>query len=153
MALAGHRKGGPAKVAVISSGLMGSINGAAVANVVSTGAFTIPLTKKLGYQKNLAGAVEASATVGGQVVPPIMGASAFSMAETSAVESGRIALAALIPAVVCYLVVIMLVLILAGLRELKGVPEAALPRIRGVRDGRGHLMIPLVVLVVSALRD
>src|SRR5699024_7588389 len=74
MALAGGNRGGPAKVAVISSGFMGSINGAAVANVVSTGSFTIPLMKKIGYNKNFAGAVEASASVGGQVLPPIMGA-------------------------------------------------------------------------------
>ncbi|WP_267879720.1 TRAP transporter permease [Caldalkalibacillus mannanilyticus] len=72
LALAGHTKGGPAKVAVIASGFLGSINGAAVANVVTTGAFTIPLMKKIGYQKNFAGAVEASASVGGQILPPIM---------------------------------------------------------------------------------
>ena len=98
MALAGANKGGPAKVAVVSSGFMGSINGAAVANVVSTGAFTIPLMKKVGYNKNFAGAVEASASVGGQILPPIMGASAFIMAETTGINYGTIALAALIPA-------------------------------------------------------
>ena len=93
LALAGHKQGGPAKVAVISSGFMGSINGAAVANVVGTGAFTIPLMKKVGYHKNFAGAVEASASVGGQVLPPIMGASAFIMAETTGVKYSTIALA------------------------------------------------------------
>ncbi|MGO3322538.1 MAG: TRAP transporter permease, partial [Psychrobacter faecalis] len=81
LALAGDKKGGPAKVAVISSGFMGSINGSALSNVVSTGAFTIPLMKKVGYHKDFAGAVEASASVGGQILPPIMGASAFIMAE------------------------------------------------------------------------
>lgn len=96
LALAGSRQGGPAKVAVISSGFMGSINGAAVANVVSTGAFTIPLMKKIGYHPNFAGAVEASASVGGQILPPIMGASAFIMAETTGVKYSTIALAALL---------------------------------------------------------
>ena len=82
LALAGSSKGGPAKVAVLSSAFLGSINGSAVANVVTTGAFTIPLMKKIGYQRNFAGAVEASASVGGQVLPPVMGAAAFIMAET-----------------------------------------------------------------------
>ena len=98
MALAGHKQGGPAKVAVISSGFMGSINGTAVANVVGTGSFTIPLMKKIGYHKNFAGAVEASASVGGQILPPVMGASAFIMAETTGVSYGTIALAATLPA-------------------------------------------------------
>ena len=83
LAIAGDKKGGPAKVAVISSGFMGSINGSALSNVVSTGAFTIPLMKKVGYHKDFSGAVEASASVGGQILPPIMGASAFIMAETT----------------------------------------------------------------------
>ena len=77
MAVAGHTKGGPAKVAVLASGFLGSINGSAIANVVTTGAFTIPLMKKVGYHKNFAGAVESAASVGGQILPPIMGAAAF----------------------------------------------------------------------------
>ena len=81
-ALAGHTKGGPAKVAVLASGFLGSINGSAVANVVTTGTFTIPLMKKTGYSKEFAGSVEATASVGGQLLPPIMGAAAFVMAET-----------------------------------------------------------------------
>lgn len=92
MALAGSKQGGPAKVAVISSGFMGSINGSAVANVVGTGAFTIPLMKKIGYNKNFAGAVEASASVGGQILPPIMGASAFIIAETTGVNTAPLPL-------------------------------------------------------------
>ncbi len=153
MAIAGHRKGGPAKVAVISSGFMGSINGAAVANVVSTGAFTIPLMKRIGYTKNFAGAVEASASVGGQVLPPIMGASAFIMAETTGVNYGVIALAALIPAVLYYLAVIMQVHFRAGKRDLKGIPKADLPRIKEVMMQRGHLIIPLVILIVLLFRN
>lgn len=147
LALAGHKQGGPAKVAVISSGFMGSINGAAVANVVGTGAFTIPLMKKIGYSKNFAGAVEASASVGGQILPPIMGASAFIMAETTGVEYGTIALAALIPAVLYFLGVIMQVHFRAGRRGLKGIPKADLPRVKEVMKARGHLLLPILILV------
>jgi TRAP transporter 4TM/12TM fusion protein len=148
MALAGANKGGPAKVAVVSSGFMGSINGAAVANVVSTGAFTIPLMKKVGYNKNFAGAVEASASVGGQILPPIMGASAFIMAETTGINYGTIALAALIPAVLYYFAVIMQVHYRAGKRNLQGIPRADLPKVKAVMLERGHLLIPIIGLIV-----
>ncbi|MGP4073517.1 TRAP transporter permease [Piscibacillus sp. B03] len=153
MALAGHRQGGPAKVAVVSSGFMGSINGAAVANVVSTGSFTIPLMKKIGYNKNFSGAVEASASVGGQVLPPIMGASAFIMAETTGINYGTIALAALIPAVLYYLAVIMQVHYRAGKRGLRGIPKADLPRVKEVMKERGHLLIPIVGLIVMLFQN
>lgn len=148
MALAGAQRGGPAKVAVVSSGFMGSINGAAVANVVSTGAFTIPLMKKIGYHRNFAGAVEASASVGGQILPPIMGASAFIMAETTGINYGTIALAALLPALLYYFAVILQVHYRAGKRDLKGIPRADLPRVKQVMKERGHLLIPLVGLIV-----
>ena len=147
MALAGHKQGGPAKVAVISSGFMGSINGTAVANVVGTGSFTIPLMKKIGYHKNFAGAVEASASVGGQILPPVMGASAFIMAETTGVSYGTIALAATLPALLYYLGVIAQVHFRAGRDDLKGVPKADLPRVKDVLKERGHLLIPIVALV------
>lgn len=148
MALAGHKQGGPAKVAVISSGFMGSINGTAVANVVGTGSFTIPLMKKIGYHKNFAGAVEASASVGGQILPPVMGASAFIMAETTGVSYGTIALAALLPALLYYLGVLAQVHFRAGRDDLKGVPKADLPKVKEVLKERGHLLIPIVALVV-----
>ena len=147
MALAGHKQGGPAKVAVISSGFMGSINGTAVANVVGTGSFTIPLMKKIGYHKNFAGAVEASASVGGQILPPVMGASAFIMAETTGVSYGTIALAATLPALLYYLGVMAQVHFRAGKDNLKGVPKADLPRVKDVLKQRGHLLIPIVALV------
>ncbi|MGV3467159.1 MAG: TRAP transporter permease [Heyndrickxia sp.] len=147
LALAGSQQGGPAKVAVISSGFMGSINGAAVANVVGTGAFTIPLMKKIGYGKNFAGAVEASASVGGQILPPIMGASAFIMSETTGVSYGTIALAALLPAVLYYLGVIAQVHFRAGKKNLRGIPKADLPRIKEVLKARGHLLLPILALV------
>lgn len=148
LALAGAQRGGPAKVAVVSSGFMGSINGAAVANVVSTGAFTIPLMKKVGYGKNFAGAVEASASVGGQILPPIMGASAFIMAETTGINYGTIALAAMFPALLYYFAVIMQVHYRAGKENLLGIPKADLPRIKEVMKERGHLLLPLIGLVV-----
>lgn len=147
LALAGHKQGGPAKVSVISSGFMGSINGAAVANVVGTGAFTIPLMKKVGYSKNFAGAVEASASIGGQILPPIMGAAAFIMAETTGVKYGTIALAALIPAVLYFLGVIMQVHFRAGRDNLRGIPKADLPAVKEVLKARGHLLFPIIFLV------
>ena len=148
LALAGHKQGGPAKVAVISSGFMGSINGAAVANVVGTGAFTIPLMKKIGYHRDFAGAVEASASVGGQILPPIMGAAAFIMAETTGVKYSTIALAALLPALLYYLGVIAQVHFRAGKRDLKGIPKADLPRLKEVMKARGHMLLPIAALVV-----
>ncbi|MGC6248090.1 TRAP transporter permease [Bisgaard Taxon 45] len=147
LALAGDKQGGPAKVAVISSGFMGSINGAAVANVVSTGAFTIPLMKKIGYHRNFAGAVEASASVGGQILPPIMGASAFIMAETTGVSYGTIALAALFPAVLYYLGVIAQVHFRAGKQNLKGLSKDQLPRFKVIMKARGHMLLPIIALV------
>lgn len=153
LAIAGHKQGGPAKVAVISSGFMGSINGAAVANVVGTGAFTIPMMKRVGYSKNFAGAVEASASVGGQILPPIMGASAFIMAETTGVKYGTIALAALIPAVLYFLAVIMQVHFRAGKDNLKGIPKPDLPKVKEVMMERGHLLIPIVFLIFLLYRN
>jgi len=147
LALAGHRQGGPAKVAVISSGFMGSINGSAVANVVGTGAFTIPLMKRIGYKNNFAGAVEASASVGGQILPPVMGASAFIMAETTGISYGTIALAAILPALLYFLGVLMQVHYRAGKRGLKGIPRPDLPRVKEVFKDGGHLLIPLIALI------
>ena len=152
LALAGHKQGGPAKVAVISSGFMGSINGAAVANVVGTGAFTIPLMKKIGYHKNFAGAVEAAASVGGQILPPIMGASAFIMAETTGVKYSTIALAALLPALLYYLGVIAQVHFRAGRRNLRGIPREDLPNVREVLKARGHMLLPIIALIVLLAR-
>lgn len=147
LALAGHRQGGPAKVAVISSAFMGSINGSAVANVVGTGAFTIPLMKKIGYEKNFAGAVEASSSIGGQILPPVMGASAFIMAETTGISYGTIALAAAIPALLFFLGSLAQVHFRAGRSNLKGIPKPDLPRVKEVLKEGGHLVIPIIALV------
>jgi TRAP transporter 4TM/12TM fusion protein len=148
LALAGHKKGGPAKVAVISSAFMGSVNGSAVGNVVSTGAFTIPLMKKIGYDRNFSGAVEASSSIGGQILPPIMGASAFIMAETTGISYGTIALSAIIPALLFFLSSIMQVHYRAGRANLRGLPKADLPQVKKVLKEGWHLTIPLISLII-----
>lgn len=151
MALAGHTKGGPAKVAVISSGLLGSINGSAIANVVTTGAFTIPLMKKTGYSKEFAGAVEASASVGGQLLPPVMGAAAFIMAEILSVPYSTIIIHAAIPALLYYLGIIIQVQLRAGKTGLHGLPKDRLPLVKNVLKDKGHLLIPIFLLLYLLL--
>jgi len=146
-ALAGHTKGGPAKVAVLASGFLGSINGSAVANVVTTGTFTIPLMKKTGYSREFAGAVEATASVGGQLLPPIMGAAAFVMAETLGVQYPVIIRAAVIPALIYYLGIILQVQMRASRNNLMGIPKDQLPRAKQVMKERGHLLIPIAFLL------
>ncbi|MDV2684971.1 TRAP transporter permease [Alkalihalophilus lindianensis] len=147
LAIAGQTRGGPAKVAVIASGFLGSINGAAVANVVTTGSFTIPLMKKIGYHRNFAGAVEAAASVGGQILPPIMGAAAFIMAEMLGVPYSQIALAALLPALLFYLGIIVQIHLRATKEGLKGISKENLPQVMEVLKERGHLLIPLFFLL------
>jgi TRAP transporter 4TM/12TM fusion protein len=151
MALAGHTKGGPAKVAVMSSGLLGSINGSAVANVVTTGAFTIPLMKKTGYSKDFAGAVEASSSVGGQLLPPVMGAAAFIMAEILSVPYSTIIIHAAIPALLYYLGIIVQVQLRAGKTNLVGLPKDRLPLVKDVMKDKGHLLIPIFLLLYLLL--
>lgn len=145
--LAGSSKGGPAKVAVLASGFLGSINGSAVANVVTTGTFTIPLMKKTGYTKEFAGAVEATASVGGQLLPPIMGAAAFVMAETLGVQYPVIIKAAVIPALIYYLGIIIQVQLRASRDNLVGIPKNQLPKAGEVMRRQGHLLIPIVFLL------
>jgi len=147
MALAGHTKGGPAKVAVIASGLLGMINGSAIANVVTTGAFTIPLMKKSGYSKEFSGAVSATGSVGGQLLPPVMGAAAFIMAEMLGVKYSVIAISAAIPAVLYYLGIIVQVHLRASKMNFMGVEKEKLPKTRDVMKERGHLLIPIVFLM------
>ena len=147
LAIAGQSRGGPAKVATIASGFMGSINGSAIANVVSTGAFTIPMMKKIGYTRTFAGAVESSASVGGQILPPIMGAAAFIMAETIGVPYTTVALAAIVPALLYYISIIVQIHLRATRMGLKGVSKENLPAVMDVLKERGHLLLPLVFLV------
>ncbi len=147
LALAGSTKGGPAKVSVIASGFLGSINGSAVANVVTTGAFTIPLMKKIGYSKEFAGAVESAASVGGQLLPPIMGAAAFIMAEMLSVKYSQIIIWAAVPALLYYLGIIIQVQLRASKDGLEGLPRDQLPKAGVVMKRQGHLLIPVAFLL------
>lgn len=146
-ALAGWASGGPAKVAVLSSGLMGTVSGSSVANVVGTGSLTIPMMKKLGYHKNFAGAVEAAASTGGQLMPPVMGAAAFLMAEFVGVPYVEIVKAAVIPAALYFIGVWLGVHFEAKRNNLKGIPREELPKFGTLLRERGHLAIPLLVIV------
>ncbi|MBN2394847.1 MAG: TRAP transporter permease [Candidatus Atribacteria bacterium] len=147
MALAGHTTGGPAKVAVIASGFFGSISGSSVANVVGTGTFTIPLMKSIGYRKEFAGAVEAAASTGGQIMPPVMGAAAFIMAEFLGIPYIRIAAASAIPAIIYYIAVLTMVHLEACRFGLKGLPREKLPRAKEILKQKGHLLLPILGLV------
>ncbi len=147
LGLFGHTKGGPAKVAVVSSGLMGTINGSGVANVVTTGQFTIPLMKRFGYNAAFAGGVEATASMGGQIMPPVMGAVAFIMAETIDVPYLEICKAAAIPALLYFFTAFVMVHIEAGRRGLVGMPKDQCPNPWTAMRLRWYLILPLMVLV------
>jgi len=151
LALAGGSMGGPAKVAVIASGFLGSINGSAIANVVTTGTFTIPLMKKTGYSREFAGAVEATASVGGQILPPVMGAAAFIMAEMIGISYSRIIIYAAIPALLYYVSIIIQVHLRALKKDLYGIPKGELPKAREIMKDKGHLLIPIVFLLYMLL--
>ncbi len=143
----GHAKGGPAKVAVISSGLMGSISGSGVANVLTTGQFTIPLMKRFGYSGVFAGAVEATASMGGQIMPPVMGAVAFIMAENLNVPYIDIVQAALIPAILYYATTFWMVHLEAGRKNLDGLPKDQCPNPWRAMREQWFLILPLAGLV------
>jgi TRAP transporter 4TM/12TM fusion protein len=147
LGLFGHAKGGPAKVSVVSSGLMGTINGSGVANVVTTGQFTIPLMKRFGYRPAFAGGVEATSSMGGQIMPPVMGAVAFIMAETLNVPYVDICIAAAIPAVLYFLTAFVMVHLEAGRANLLGIPKEECPNPWEAVRLRWYLVLPLVVLV------
>ena len=145
----GHTKGGAAKVSVLSSGLMGTISGSGVANVLTTGQFTIPLMKKFGYSGVFAGAVEATSSMGGQIMPPVMGAVAFIMAENLDVPYAEVVKAAVIPAVLYYLTAFWMVHLEAGRKNLVGMPKAECPNPWHAMRDNWYLLLPLVVLVVT----
>ncbi|SCY93544.1 TRAP transporter permease [Alkaliphilus peptidifermentans] len=151
-AAAGHRKGGPAKAAVLASGFMGSISGSSIANTVTTGAFTIPLMKKVGYKPNFAGAVEAAASTGGQILPPVMGAAAFIMSEFTNIPYIRIVVSATVPALLYYLGVTIMVHLQASKQGLEGIPKNELPDLKKTFKMGFHLLIPLVSVVVFLIR-
>ncbi len=147
MGLFGHRSGGPAKVSVFSSALMGTITGSGVANVVTTGQFTIPLMKRFGYKPAFAGGVEATASMGSQLMPPVMGAVAFIMAETINVPYAEVAKAALIPALLYFGSVYWMVHLEARRSQLHGLPREQCPSAWAALRERWFLLIPLLVLV------
>ena len=146
-AIAGGTKGGPAKVAVVASGLLGMINGAAVAVVVTTGSFTIPLMKKSGYDDEFAGAVVATGSVGGQLMPPVMGAAAFIMADTLGMKYNELLLSAIIPAVIYYMGILFQIQMRAEKMGMKGTPKDQLPKMSNVMKEYGHLALPIIFLV------
>ncbi len=151
MILAGKYSGGPAKVSVISSGFFGMISGSPIANTATTGSFTIPMMKKNGFSPRFASAVEASASCGGQVTPPIMGASAFVMTEMLGIPYNEIILIAIVPALFHYLAIFSMVHLEAKRRNLKGLAKEQIPQITHVIKRSWHLMIPLTVMVTLLL--
>lgn len=152
LALAGGTAGGPGKVSVISSSLFGTVSGSAVANVMVDGPMTIPLMKRTGFRPPFAAAVEATASTGGQLMPPVMGAGAFVMAEFLAVPYAQVALWALIPAILYYVAVFFAVHFEAKRYGLHGVPKPELPRLGRVLLERGHLFIPILIILVGLLQ-
>jgi TRAP transporter 4TM/12TM fusion protein len=147
VALTGHRTGGPAKAAVVASGMTGTVYGSAVANVVTTGSFTIPLMKNYGYRAKFAAAVEACASSGGQITPPIMGAAAFIMAEFLEAPYSYVILAAIIPAFLYFTTIYFMVHIEAEKHGIEKIDKSMLPNVIEVLKGGGHMLLSLVVLI------
>lgn len=147
MALTGRAVGGPAKIAVLSSALFGTVSGSAAANVVTTGAFTIPLMKKIGYEPEFAGAVEAASSTGGQIVPPVMGAAAFLMADMLGLNYSTVMFAAILPALLYYISIFITVDIRARKLGLRGLTKEECPRIKDVLKERGHMFIPFIIVI------
>src|SRR6056297_3194535 len=147
-AAAGRARGGPAKVAIFASGLMGMINGTSAGNVVATGSLTIPLMKKVGYQKKTAGAIEAAASTGGQIMPPIMGEGAFILAEITGIPYQKIAIAAIIPAVLYFVSIYFKVDFEAAKLGMRGMREDELPKFNKLVR-QVYLFIPIIILIVA----
>jgi TRAP transporter 4TM/12TM fusion protein len=151
LSITGRYAGGPGKVAVVSSSLFGTVSGSAVANVMVDGPITIPLMKRTGFRPPFAAAVEAVASTGGQLMPPIMGAAAFVMAEFLAVPYAQVALWAAVPALLYYLAVFFAVHFEAKRYKLLGVPDADLPRFGAVMLLRGHLFVPILIVLFGLM--
>jgi TRAP transporter 4TM/12TM fusion protein len=151
LSLTGHTAGGPGKVAVVSSSLFGTVSGSAVANVLVDGPITIPLMKRTGFKPAFAAAVESVASTGGQIMPPIMGAAAFVMAEFLAVSYFQVAVWAFIPAVLYYLAVFCAVHFESKRVGLLGLPRSEIPRLGTVMRERGHLFIPLLTILFGLM--
>ena len=153
LALAGRAAGGPGKVAVVSSSLFGTISGSAVANVLVDGPITIPLMKRTGFRPAFAAAVESVASTGGQIMPPVMGAAAFVMAEYMAVSYFQVTMWALIPAVLYYVACFGAVHFEAKRMGLAGLPASEIPPLRSVFRDRGHLFIPILIVMIGLFQD
>jgi TRAP transporter 4TM/12TM fusion protein len=151
MSLTGHTAGGPGKVAIVSSALFGTVSGSAVANVMVDGPITIPLMKRTGFRPPFAAAVEAVASTGGQIMPPVMGAAAFVMAEFLAVPYAQVALWAAIPALLYYVSLFFAVHFDAKRYKLAGVPKSELPRFLKVMAVRGHLFVPIFIVLIGLI--
>jgi len=151
LSLTGHTAGGPGKVSVVSSSLFGTVSGSAVANVMVDGPMTIPLMKRSGFRPHFAAAVEATASTGGQIMPPVMGAAAFVMAEFLAVSYLQVTMWAIIPAILYYVAVFFAVHFEAKRYGLHGVPKNELPRLGTVMRERGHLFIPILIVFVGLI--
>lgn len=147
MAVAGGSPGGPAKVSIIASGFFGMISGSSVANCVTIGSFTIPMMKKIGYRPEFAGAVEASASTGGQIMPPVMGAAAFIMSEWLGIPYLKICLAAAVPAILHFYAVGTMVHFEAVKNGMSGLPKEMLPKVKDILRERGILVLPLLVIM------
>ncbi len=147
LAFAGGLRGGPAQVAVIASGLMGTISGSSQANVATTGSFTIPLMKEVGYKPKFAGAVEAAASTGGILMPPIMGAASFMMASFLGIPYLKVMAAGIIPAIFYYFAIMIMVNFEAKKYDLKGIPAERLPKLKEVMKYQGHMMLPIVMIL------
>ena len=152
-AATGRRPGGPAKASVIASAGMGSISGSAIANVVTTGAFTIPLMKRLGYKPKQAGGIEAAASTGGQITPPLMGAGAFLISEYTNIPYIEIVGVSIFPAILYLGTVYLFVHIVAMKAGMKGMPRSELPLVRAVMGAGWHFLLPLIVLVVLLINN
>ena len=151
MSITGHTAGGPGKVAIVSSSLFGTVSGSAVANVMVDGPITIPLMKRTGFRAPFAAAVEATASTGGQIMPPVMGAAAFVMAEFLAVPYAQVALWALVPALMYYIALFFAVHFEAKRYKLAGVPRNELPRFGHVMLVRGHLFVPILIVLFGLI--
>jgi TRAP transporter 4TM/12TM fusion protein len=152
MSITGRYAGGPGKVAVVSSSLFGTVSGSAVANVMVDGPITIPLMKRTGFRPPFAAAVESVASTGGQLMPPIMGAAAFVMAEFLAVPYVQIAMWAIVPAFLYYLAVFSAVHFESKRYKLAGVPKSELPRFADVMLVRGHLFLPILIVLIGLMQ-
>ena len=151
LALVGSTRGGAAKVAVLASAFFGSISGSAIANVVTTGTVTIPMMKRLGFKPEFAGAVEAVASSGGQILPPVMGATAFLMANMLGVSYMKVVAAAAFPAILYFVSLLFMVDFEAARTGIKGIDKSELPRVREVLKEGGHFLIPFIVLIYLLL--